>query len=213
MQNWSRHPPGFEIIYIGFNISRAPFDDRKFRQALNYAEDKELIANEVLAGRTLPGYGILPPGFPGYNPGLEVIFEMWRANLGVDVEIQQVEWASFLADQGRGEYQAFAGIRWVADYPDPHAFLDILFHSGSNQNFVSYSDHEVNTILEAARVEQDATARAGLYRVVEEMIVRDAPWLPLWHSSERYLLIKPDVSGYRISPIIVPTYQYIHIGN
>ena len=21
-------PPGFEIIYIGFNISRAPFDDR-----------------------------------------------------------------------------------------------------------------------------------------------------------------------------------------
>ena len=117
-----------------------PFDDPKFRQALNHAVDKELIATEVLSELVEPAYGILPPGFPGYNenligleydpelarqllaeskypdadtrprievtvPGtggtigldLEVIIEMWRQELGVEVEIQQVEWATYPA--------------------------------------------------------------------------------------------------------------------
>ena len=129
-------PPDFSVSYVGFNTSMPPFDDPKFRQALNHAVDKELIATEVLSELVEPAYGILPPGFPGYNenlvgleydpefarqllaeskyadpdtrprievtvPGtggtigldLEVIIEMWRQELGVEVEIQQVEWA------------------------------------------------------------------------------------------------------------------------
>ena len=42
-------PPDFSISYIGFNTSMPPFDDTKFRQALNHAVDKELIAREVLS--------------------------------------------------------------------------------------------------------------------------------------------------------------------
>ena len=63
-------PPDFSISYVGFNASMAPFDDPKFRQALNHAVDKQLIANEVLSSLVEPAYGILPPGFPGYNPDL-----------------------------------------------------------------------------------------------------------------------------------------------
>ena len=63
-------PPDFSISYVGFNASMAPFDDPKFRQALNHAVDKELIANEVLSSLVEPAYGILPPGFPGYNADL-----------------------------------------------------------------------------------------------------------------------------------------------
>ena len=60
-------PPDFSISYIGFNASMPPFDDPKFRQALNHAIDKELIASEVLSDLVVPAFGILPPGFPGYN--------------------------------------------------------------------------------------------------------------------------------------------------
>ena len=42
-------PPDFSISYIGFNTQMAPFDDVKFRQALNHAIDKKLIAEEVLS--------------------------------------------------------------------------------------------------------------------------------------------------------------------
>ena len=246
--------PSFSISYIGFNAQQPPFDDPKFRQALNHAVDKELIAREVLADLVVPAYGILPPGFPGHNekldglrydpvlakkllsesvyadpssrpriivtiPGsggtpnldLEVIINMWEDELGVEVEIQQVEWATYLRDLDRQKFQAYAGLGWEADYPDPQDFLDILFHTESENNNGAYSNAEVDSILEAARVEVDVVKRMDLYRQAEESIVADAPWLPLWFAGERHLLIKPYVKGYVVTPMIVPKMRHVYI--
>lgn len=247
-------PASFNISYIGFNTTMPPFDDPKFRQALNHAVDKELISREVLSNLVQPAYGVLPPGFPGYNPDLvglkydpdlakrllseskysdpdtrprivltvpgtggtvgldlEVVLEMWRQVLGVQVEIQQVEWATFLQDLNRQRYQAFAGLGWEADYPDPQDFLDILFHTDSSLNHGGYSNPQADAILEKARVEQDVQARVALYREAEELIVADAAWVPLWFESENYVLIKPYVKGYRLTPMIVPKLRQIRI--
>ena len=248
-------PPDFNISYIGFNTTMPPFDDLKFRQALNHAIDKELIASEVLSDLVVSAYGILPPGFPAYNseiqglrydpelakqlladspypdadtrprivvtvPGsggtigldLEVVIEMWRQVLGVEVEIQQVEWATYLQDLNNEKFQAFAGLGWQADYPDPQDFLDILFHSESSVNHGGYSNPEVDRILEEARVEQDATRRVSLYRQAEVKIVDDAPWVPLWYQGERHVLIKPYINDYRLTPMIIPKLREISIG-
>ena len=66
-------PPEFVTWYIGFNTESPPFDDVHFRRALNYAVDKELIAEAVLGGRVTPAYGPTPPGFIGFNPDLETL--------------------------------------------------------------------------------------------------------------------------------------------
>ncbi|MCC6848251.1 MAG: ABC transporter substrate-binding protein [Deltaproteobacteria bacterium] len=51
--------------YLGFNCRMPPFEDRRVRQALNYAVNKEgLIA--LLNGRGTVAQGIVPPGMPGY---------------------------------------------------------------------------------------------------------------------------------------------------
>jgi oligopeptide transport system substrate-binding protein len=247
-------PPNFNISYIGFNAQMAPFDDVNFRMALNHAIDKELIANEVLSQLVTPAYGILPPGFPGYNPeleglkydpdralqllqdsqyadpatrprivvtvpgrggtiglDLEVILEMWHQVLGVEVEIQQVEWATYLEDLNKQKFQAFAGLGWEADYPDPQDFLDILFHSNSSLNHGGFSNAEVDALLEEARVEPDAVKRVALYRDAERLIVGDAAWVPLWFQGERHVLIKPHVKGYRLTPMIVPKLTQVRI--
>ena len=247
--------PSFSISYIGFNVTQPPFDDILFRQALNHAIDKELIAKEVLADLVVPAYGILPPGFPGYNdsleglrfdpvlakkllsesnyfdienrprivvtiPGtggtpnldLEVIINMWFENLGVEVEIQQVEWATYLQDLDKRKFQAYAGLGWQADYPDPEDFLDILFYSDSDNNHGAYSNSEVDGLLEKARV-GDVQDRLNIYENVEEMIVNDAPWVPLWFGSDRYLLIKPYVKGYTIPPMTVPKMRHIYFAD
>ena len=247
-------PPDFSISYIGFNTSMAPFDDPKFRQALNHAIDKELIATEVLSDLVVPAFGILPPGFPGYNenlvglrhdkelaqrllnesnyadaasrprivitvPGtggtigldLEVVIEMWRQVLGVEVEIQQVEWATYLEDLNDAKFQAYAGLGWQADYPDPQDFLDILFHTDSALNHGAYSNPELDTILERARTQQDPLERISEYRRAEEMIVEDGAWVPLWYTGERHLLLKPHVDGYRVTPMIVPKLREVRI--
>ena len=245
-------PPGFTVFYIGFNASEPPFDDPKFRQALTYAVDKDLIANEVLSELVTPAYGILPPGFPGYNsdlvgleyspelarqllgeskypdaetrprivvtvPGtggsigldMEVVIEMWRQELGVEVEIQQVEWATYLQDLNQNKFQAYGGSGWQADYPDPQDFLDILFHTDSALNHGNYSNPELDAILEQARTEPDIERRVELYHEAEILIVQDAPLLPLWYTGEQYVLIKGHVEDYRVTPMTVPKLRYV----
>lgn len=60
-----------DVYYIGFNTTEAPFDDPKVRQALAMSVDKDVLANDILAELVRPASGILPPGIPGYNSGLE----------------------------------------------------------------------------------------------------------------------------------------------
>ena len=247
-------PPGFSVTYIGFNTNEPPFDDLNFRLALNHAIDKELIAEEVLAGLRVPAYGVLPPGFPGFDPeitglrfdpekakrlleesdyadpderprivitvpgtggniglDMEVILEMWRQNLGVEVEIQQVEWATFLQDLNRKRFQAFAGLAWQADYPDPQDFLDILIHTDSDTNHGGYSNPQVDAMLEEARIERDVQKRFDLYNQAERAIINDAAWVPLWYTGERHLLLKPYIKGYALTPMTVPKLRKIYI--
>ena len=245
-------PPSFTTFYIGFNATEPPFDDPKFRQALTHAVDKDLIANEVLSTLVTPAYGVLPPGFPGYNvdlvgleydpdlarqllseskypdaetrprivvtvPGtggsigldMEVVIEMWRQELGVEVEIQQVEWATYLQDLNADKFQAFGGSGWQADYPDPQDFLDILFHTDSKQNHTSYSNPELDAILEQARTEPDVERRVELYHQAENLIVQDAPLLPLWYTGEQYVLIKDHIEDYRLTPMTIPKLRHV----
>jgi hypothetical protein len=89
--------------------------------------------------------------------------DMWSQTLGVDVEIQQVEFATYLQDLYRNRLQAFFG-GWEADYPDPQDWIDILFHSESPRNDGNYSNSEVDRLVEQARTEQDMVLRTQLYQ-------------------------------------------------
>ncbi len=247
-------PLSFSQYYIGFNVQKAPFDDKFFRQALAHAINKELIATEVLSDLVKPAYGILPPGFPGYDksidglkhdeqlakdmlakskysniddlpriilsvPGtggsagldIEVIIEMWKQTLGIDVEIQQVEWATFLQMLNKQELQFFSGLGWIADYPDPENFLDINFHSTKSTNHNGYNNAEVDKLLESARIEQDLDTRMQMYNQAERIIVDEAPWIPLWFPGDRYVLINQRVKNYKLTPMSVPKYSLVEI--
>lgn len=142
---------------------------------------------------------------------IEAIVEMWKQNLGVEVSIEQAEWATFLFDISRkpNPYQAFS-VGWLADYPDPQNFLDILFHCDSRDNKTGYCNPEVDEILEAARVETDETRRLELYQQAEEMVVADAAWLPLWYS-KGYVLVKPWVQNLIFPSAIVSRLKYVEI--
>ena len=247
-------PPQFDVDYFGLNTTEPPFDDIKVRQAFNYAIDRQTLATTLLQDLVVPAAGILPPGFPGYNPDLvgynydpdkarqliqeskygdtgelpritltvpgsfgaaispsiEAMLAMWEGNLGVEISILQTEWAIFLQDLHQNRFQMFGGLGWIADYPDPENFLDVLFHSESTNNQSEYTNRQLDRLLELARVEQDEAVRFALYHQSEEIIVDDAPWIPLWHSNGGYLLVKPEVSDYFLFPLIIPKYRYIY---
>ncbi len=52
-----------------FNVTRKPFDDRRVRQALNYAVDKS-HAVKLLYGSATPAHGMLIPGMLGHDATL-----------------------------------------------------------------------------------------------------------------------------------------------
>ncbi|MEJ8476573.1 ABC transporter substrate-binding protein [Roseibium algae] len=58
-------------IFIKYNTEKAPLDNKKFRQALNYAVDKELIADALFGGLANPSKcQVLSPNYFGYNEDL-----------------------------------------------------------------------------------------------------------------------------------------------
>jgi ABC-type oligopeptide transport system substrate-binding subunit len=98
-----------------------------------------------------------------------------------------------------------------ADYPDPHGYLDLLFHTDSRHNSLSYSNPGVDSLLEQARVQQDASLRLEMYEKAERLIVGDAAWLPLWHPGDGYVLVKPHVRGFKFAPHFTSKFKDVYI--
>lgn len=141
----------------------------------------------------------------------EAIIASYLDVLGVEVAIQQTDWPTFLSDLSQEEnpYQMYE-IGWIADYPDPQNFLGIKLHSDSRQNNSGYSNPKVDALLDEAALEQDPDQRRALYQQVEQIVINDAPWIPLYYSLE-YWLVKPHVKDFVIPPMIVPKFQYAYI--
>ena len=192
--------PGYDEAVSGYEFD--PMRARQLLEESKYGGDLE----------NLPPITITTPGSFGANVSLdmEVILQMWERNLGITAEFQQTEFATFLKDLHKGRFQMF-DIGWIADYPDPENFLDILFHSESTNNHTHYSNPDVDDLLQQARVETDTTRRYSLYNEAEQMILDDAPWVPLWFDGESKLLVKPNVHDFLLPPLIIPRYRFIYI--
>jgi ABC-type transport system substrate-binding protein len=173
----------------GYNkdLKGIPFDPDRALDLL----DESSYAGDVSIVYTVSGQG-------GASALHEALAESYRQILGVEIEIQQMSWPRFLDGLGERQFQMFS-LGWIADYPDPENFLDLLFHSQSEYNHIAYHNPEVDALLEQARTESDDDRRLGLYRQVEEMLVWDVAWIPLYHNIA-YQLVKPYVTGLVISP-------------
>lgn len=131
------------------------------------------------------------------------VLYQWQENLGAEVEVRQLDGDAYF-DRLNQERDDVFFYGWSADYPDPQDFLDVLFRGGSINNPGGYTDGAYDALLDRAAVEPDESARAALYRQAEvKLVAEDAACLPLWFGRS-YLLIKPRVQGYALSPLGYP---------
>jgi oligopeptide transport system substrate-binding protein len=174
-------------------------------------------ARQLLAQSKYGGPQGLPPilyttaGYGSYA-GAEVSaqVEMWEKNLGVNISVENLEPNFYLDELYSGNHGQILSSGWCADYPDPENFADVLFHTGSEQNLANYSNAQLDELLEQARVEQDVNKRIQMYQQAEQMIVDDAPVLFTTYSLS-YVLVKPYVKGYVLTPIAIPLERYLHL--
>ena len=244
--------PELSLYYVGFDVTKEPFDDVKVRRAFCHAVDRQRIVDVLFEGSVQVASGVLPAGLPGYDPSL-VAFEYdpvlarqllsessygsaaalppmeltisgyanqvpaylaaaiadWRKNLGVEVGVRQLEPEVFLYELYEERDELFS-MGWIADYPNPQNFLGTLFGTGESTNIAHYSNSALDDLLDRAAAEQDEQVRLELYQEAERLVVDEAPCLPLMYGSN-HVLVRPYVSGYRLSPLGVPDLSTVSV--
>lgn len=144
----------------------------------------------------------------------EAIQSMLTENLGVKVELKEVEWAKHLDEVDAG-HSMFFRLGWVADYPDPENFLNLCYGkivpkdgSASPINQVRYNNPEFDKLFEQAVATVDRTKRMELYQQAEQVAMNEAPMLILFYDSD-YRLLQSNVEDYHNNSMDRRHYKYI----
>ncbi|HEX5912330.1 MAG TPA: peptide ABC transporter substrate-binding protein, partial [Rubrobacter sp.] len=191
-------PPG--MPGYNENLEGIPFDPEGARELL----EETGLADEVEGKSVLTsGVGAAPSDI------LQAVIAMWEENLGVTLEVEQEDSGLFFQDIEQGNFE-MTSVGWIADYADPQNFLDIKLHGDSPNNDNFYQNEEVDALLDEARGLQDEERRLQLYQEAEQLIVNDAPWIPLYHGKSS-ILVKPYVEGYEATPFVIPNLRYVSI--
>jgi oligopeptide transport system substrate-binding protein len=183
-------PPGFP----GYNQNLTGLD-------YNPIEAQQLIKSSKYGDISkLPPLSLTTSGYGGgISSTLQALVYEWKQNLGIDVQIRQLEPDYYFYNLQAEKDQMFE-MGWNADYPHPQDFIDILFSTGANNNYGQYSNIDADTLIDQANLEPDFEKSILLYQQAEQIIVNDAACIPLTFD-KNYLLVKPHVKGYIVNPL------------
>ncbi len=139
---------------------------------------------------------------------LEALQQMWQRELGVAVALAPKEKNVWIAEERRLAYDLSLA-RWIADYADPVAFLE-LFLSDSGNNATGWADTGYDQLVRTAAAEPDPRRRNTLYREAEARLLEALPVAPLYHGAHAYL-IDPSVRGWEPAPLGFRRYQHLRL--
>ncbi|MDD3089052.1 MAG: peptide-binding protein [Candidatus Omnitrophica bacterium] len=164
--------------YYDDSVPGYPYDMEKAKRLLEDAGWVDTDEDGILEkdGRELRFVLATNQGSQVREDAATVIQRQW-AGIGVKVEIQVVAWAAFLDHFiDKKNFQAVI-LGWTLPVdPDP----DPIWHSRASApgglNFVSYSDPEVDRLIDEGRAEFDPGERKRIYREIHRLISEDAPY-------------------------------------
>lgn len=150
-----------------------PYDPQKARQLLQEAgAEGATLTFYVTEG----GSGMLDP-LP-----MAVAIQADLKAVGLQVKIESYEWNTYLAkvNAGLNQQTHMAEMAWMTNDPDTLPFLTLRSDAwpekgGFNSGY--YSNPQVDSLLQQARLTTDNATRAGLYRQVQQIVHQDAPWI------------------------------------
>ena len=124
--------------------------------------------------------------------GVEPAAAAWLEELGVEVQIETMDFGSFLELLDVRPPQLFT-INWIADYPSPHALYGLLLDPGAASNYGDWRDDRFARLLrEAAQASEDEVA--GAYAAVERHVSEEAPVIP-WAYGKTWWLVADGLRG------------------
>ena len=141
----------------------------------------------------------------GYHiPVAEYVQQAW-GELGITVNINKVEWASFLPMRRAGDYDVSRN-GWVMDYNDPSNMIE-LFTTTNGNNDGKYSNPEFDATIEASKVADKSVHFQKLHEA-EDILMEDAGAIPVAYYTD-FWLQSPSLKGTWHSPY---GYWYLQYG-
>lgn len=167
--------------------------------AYNPEEAKKLLAEAGFPdGKGLPA---LEMNFREQFRDIQLVAEAaagdLKKNLGVEVNLRQMEWRAYLEKFNKKEIP-FYHMRWSADFLDPQNFLSHMLATNGPENKMGYSNAEFDKLCAQADVLLDMEKRIPLYQRAEDIALQDAVWVPIYFQNDAEL-ISPKVKGLRKS--------------
>jgi oligopeptide transport system substrate-binding protein len=164
-----------------------------------YAFDPEgaqaLLAQSTYGGAEgLPGITVTIADTQAGRLTAEFLQEQLRVNLGVNIDIEILESATYEDRYLASDFQFVIG-GWGADYADPENWLPQLFGTDAGLNQYKYSNPEVDQLFAQAAVELDNDTRLDLYDQAQKIIIDDDMGIAPLYYRIRNFLVKPWVSG------------------
>lgn len=122
----------------------------------------------------------------GYHKVVGEYLQKAWGELGIDVTVDVVEWASFTPMRRNGDFMA-ARNGWVGDYTDPSNILE-LFTTDNGNNDGNYSNPAFDAAIEKSRTTTDAAERSAVLHEAEDIIMEDAGCIPVAYYNDFYLM-------------------------
>lgn len=160
----------------------------------------------------------------GYGGGFSVEYRTWDTDefnnsgmipmviedleaVGIRVNVTRHSATDASAPRANRGHGLLYAANWYADFPDPDNFFFIFFHTQATSiRGLFFSRPEIDAQIIEARRSSDAEHRSAIYRSLNEMVVREAPIVPLFHE-RLFVLHKPEIRGVRTS-LVPPPVRY-----
>ena len=121
----------------------------------------------------------------GYHKVVAEYLQQAWAELGIDLQVNIVEWSSFTPMRRSGDFEV-ARNGWVGDYSDPSNMLE-LFCTTNGNNDGKFSNADFDAAIDTSRSTLDAAERSTALHTAEDILMNQAGCIPLAYYNDFWL--------------------------
>lgn len=190
--------PGYDTSLTGPDgVTATSGDLTKARQLFN-----EGLQQEGLTLATFPTLKLTYSNSSQTNANeVTTIIQMWQTVLGItSIKPDPVDSTTLfteISNTTNNTSLQMWKVDWYADYPDPQDWITLQFDKGMSDNNMNYGqNHSTDATqqqalqkqMEQADAMNDQTARMQAYNTIEQQLINEVAWLPIYQATSTYLL-------------------------
>jgi oligopeptide transport system substrate-binding protein len=154
---------------------------------------------------------LLPSEAAEFDYTMEFLVDSWEKNLNINIVVEGLPLEEYRERMKNNPAGQLVFSHHCADYPDPENFYDFLFHGDNAGVYFGYKNESLDALLDSAATEPDWIRRIDLYRQADRILYDDAPVLILSYTGPSYVVWKPHMMGYVVTPIDIPQHHLLWI--